>query len=775
MYIKNIVKIFFLKKIFNNNVIKLTNLDDKKVNSLTFINDEFDSDHVNANSISILHQKRKLPLLIEVYSTMRFIVIAFKLLMTIGVVRCDYYYDNANIDQCLDIYDTDEVGECHNRYFTGQTIQQTFGQNARTCCATHAYRFYDRCQDHSSTYSIFACRSPGGDPVPPQISISCPGHCKSHYISREDFFIQNDILLLNTTSRDITVSDYCLYYECDDDKWVLRAEACICINETKVNELDISIPKNVKRCCPPINFYTIQQSRGNVNQEINCLFNPNTGLISKSCSLDFMIIQFEAPELNVSNSEIVFREHQYSTEPPNRIPISSSNYCAGVGFNSLFSVEEPLKKHLVYCKPPCKGQSPCLRTCCSPNDIFTSDGECKYKPDSQKVIQDNVINNSNNNNDNTSSVHLDKMQSSERRCPKGYERKPYLEPNVRCNDRFEIFVESPEQISLRIPYSGTIFESSEFCVAVNEKSDLIAEICRKIQNHDKFGFYPYILISSTVFLAITLVVYTVFNRLQNVYTLLMRHFAGNMMLAFILLAINQLVTFGNISLSLCKLNGFLQQYFFLTMFAFMTGMSLEIRSQIMGLPSSDTKYIRTVIYSYLIPLVIIILTLIVEYTAPECASFRPRFGEISCLFTDKTSKAIWLFLPISMMLAINFWIFVSCVRTVWVIDQQAVNVGSETQQRDKIDRFLTYIKLFVGMGFIWIFEIIAGMASDDIHESAWYFFDVLNMMQGFFVFVTFVCKRNVINAILCKQAIDESSKENDVAMLSLRDTEIQEH
>jgi hypothetical protein len=34
-------------------------------------------------------------------------------------------------------------------------------------------------------------------------------------------------------------------------------------------------------------------------------------------------------------------------------------------------------------------------------------------------------------------------------------------------------------------------------------------------------------------------------------------------------------------------------------------------------------------------------------------------------------------------------------------------------------RFLMYLKLFFGMGFIWCFEIVAGLANDDIHESSW--------------------------------------------------------
>jgi hypothetical protein len=35
---------------------------------------------------------------------------------------------------------------------------------------------------------------------------------------------------------------------------------------------------------------------------------------------------------------------------------------------------------------------------------------------------------------------------------------------------------------------------------------------------------------------------------------------------------------------------------------------------------------------YLVPTIISVCTLITEYAAPNCASFRPRFGEGSCFF-----------------------------------------------------------------------------------------------------------------------------------------------
>ena len=33
--------------------------------------------------------------------------------------------------------------------------------------------------------------------------------------------------------------------------------------------------------------------------------------------------------------------------------------------------------------------------------------------------------------------------------------------------------------------------------------------------------------------------------------------------------------------------------------------------------------------------------------------------------------------------------------------------------------FLMYLKVFLGMGFLWTMEIVAGLASDTLHESVW--------------------------------------------------------
>merc|ERR1712142_46966 len=78
------------------------------------------------------------------------------------------------------------------------------------------------------------------------------------------------------------------------------------------------------------------------------------------------------------------------------------------------------------------------------------------------------------------------------------------------------------------------------------------------------------------------------------------------------------------------------------------------------------------------------------------------------------------------------------------------------------------------MGMMWVFEIIAGIFDDQVDESAWYLTDVFNMLQGFYIFIIFVCKRNVYDAILkmlnIRRNQGPSSANQGISMRSMRRT-----
>merc|ERR1719376_1235415 len=68
--------------------------------------------------------------------------------------------------------------------------------------------------------------------------------------------------------------------------------------------------------------------------------------------------------------------------------------------------------------------------------------------------------------------------------------------------------------------------------------------------------------------------------------------------------------------------------------------------------------LKQILVGYGVPLLIVLVTIIVEVSAPTCASYNPRFGHKTCLFFGKLDKFLWLYGPILIMLLINTGMFI---------------------------------------------------------------------------------------------------------------------
>ena len=62
-------------------------------------------------------------------------------------------------------------------------------------------------------------------------------------------------------------------------------------------------------------------------------------------------------------------------------------------------------------------------------------------------------------------------------------------------------------------------------------------------------------------------------------------------------------------------------------------------------------------------------------------------------------------------------------------------------------RFRVIFSMFTLMGISWVMEIVSFVASEVTSEWIWIPTDIINLLTGFFVFVIFVCKRNVWNLL----------------------------
>ena len=83
-----------------------------------------------------------------------------------------------------------------------------------------------------------------------------------------------------------------------------------------------------------------------------------------------------------------------------------------------------------------------------------------------------------------------------------------------------------------------------------------------------------------------------------------------------------------------------------------------------------------------------------------------------------------------------------------------------TDQKIITSTMFMYIKLFSALGLFWIFEIIGGLSSE-----SFYIFDILNMLQGFYIFVIYVCQPNVIKII--KARINGRQSDDQETQISL--------
>ena len=113
----------------------------------------------------------------------------------------------------------------------------------------------------------------------------------------------------------------------------------------------------------------------------------------------------------------------------------------------------------------------------------------------------------------------------------------------------------------------------------------------------------------------------------------------------------------------------------------------------------------------------------------RCSWARAGFGgEEGCIgFANKSSEALWFLVPVSILMALNLS---GCVLIIWTLYRKEIkteNVTGHSKQNMR-ERFLQYLKIFVGMGVMWTFEVLSSFIGQE--EEIWYVTDIINSLQG---------------------------------------------
>ncbi|XP_037936208.1 probable G-protein coupled receptor Mth-like 1 [Teleopsis dalmanni] len=260
------------------------------------------------------------------------------------------------------------------------------------------------------------------------------------------------------------------------------------------------------------------------------------------------------------------------------------------------------------------------------------------------------------------------------------------------------------------------------------------------------------IVISVIFLAATLIagylmpsVHHVLHwRCQIFYVFCL--FIGDLLLAY-----TQFSSSLELGSSACLLLASAMHFYFLSAFFWLNTMCFNIWWTFRDFrPSSlerNQEMVRLRLYSayaWGIPLLITVIAAIVDHL-PETQLLRPGFGVRSCWFSgDYLPMFAYFFGPVGILLFANIILFVSTTHQLTCGLWKRDDVKSTTE---KTALGKVCLKLVVVMGVTWIADIISVLIGGP--DYAWFFTDLVNALQGVFIFLVVGCQPQVWAA--CKR------------------------
>ncbi|GFS90179.1 g-protein coupled receptor Mth2 [Nephila pilipes] len=207
----------------------------------------------------------------------------------------------------------------------------------------------------------------------------------------------------------------------------------------------------------------------------------------------------------------------------------------------------------------------------------------------------------------------------------------------------------------------------------------------------------------------------------------------------------------------CIVSGVLQQNFILTAFFCMNVMAFDVwrtlrmattKLKISSHNKKRNQFIMYSIYSWGIPLIITIISVVMDNTEGAPRWMKPDYGiRDTCRITNNTAKAIYFSIPAFTLFFSNGVFF---IMSAFIIKNNTMKSVSDQQKQTARLNFILYVRLGLMMGVTWLFGIIATVAND---RTLWFIFDLLNSLQGLFLFLLFTCSRKVFKHIREKVSI----------------------
>lgn len=570
---------------------------------------------------------------------------------------------------------------------------------------------------------------------------------------------------------------------------------CRSNKDRRVKAINASFPQlaYVRKCCPRNTVFD-SRTRACVSRlsESESLV---AFLLNKSANVDFVVVASESPptcrgpivDYKIDESDVFVRNNIYSVMVPtfkNRIvkeelSVTEGNACLEMTPDS--ASDRTLVARV--CRDPefCDGHA-CIRKCCAENEFFYARGCNKLAvPDERIEFHEALANAVNQTNSSAFSTTKDYGVLIGKPCKYGMYPMDPREEEWLLTSEGHVFIEDYavhdlNKYCMDVFYNISEFENSFYLFACFDHPPTTDVSVRYRMN-------TALQIVSCAFLLMTLLVYACLPSLQNLHGKTLMCHVSSLLVAFICLSIITWISSDATAkqyATACKTLGYTMLFSFLSAFSWLNVMCFDIwwtfgvlRGSTMTKAREDRKkFLLYCLYTWGLSFLVLILAITSDITDILPDYLMPNIGINSCWFMqlrDAYGELIFFIGPVMIMLISNVVFFVltsiHCNKVKAEIKRVTADPADPRSKRFRSDRkrFVMNVKLFIVMGMSWICEMVSFFLIKYLDHAHWhhvlfYTSDVFNCLQGLLIFILFVLKSRVYQALRKRLGLDTNKK-----------------
>lgn len=328
---------------------------------------------------------------------------------------------------------------------------------------------------------------------------------------------------------------------------------------------------------------------------------------------------------------------------------------------------------------------------------------------------------------------------------------------LNCTQHYIIYREVESEV--HVDAKGSLIDGSyelgreNFCSATMVDTDGAQPVFIVCFNGDAYAssltfFFSkgIMMLVSVLFLAFTLYIYYLIPDLRETQDRVTSIAVFCLMMFMLMLGLVQLRTTIT-ETTMCTVIAFLMYFFLISYFAWLNTVMANVWKLTVARRwkiKERAWYILNHIYAHTVALTLTAMVGIYH-------AHHATFGEVSCWFRTEREQSYFVYLPLSVMLSINIFLF------VWTSYHLHTSGDDISPDRKKALRYkcMLYLKLFLLAGLIWIFEIISFHVADGhLHQSwFWILIDSINCLHGVLIFFVLIVWRQRIKRELSGRRI----------------------